>query len=110
MLDNRNWKLDFVSFCQVCKAKNNLIVYNINSMHIWDYDKKTLEKTEQGRILILERMINYGPEKGEKIKLLDVKKYWDKLELFPIRKRLLELLIWGKYLSLPRNKTSFWLK
>ncbi len=78
-------------------------------MNIWDYDVNTLKKTEKGRVFLLERMINYGPGK-EKIKLSDVKKYWDKLELFPIRKRLLELLIWGKYLSLPRNKTSFWLK
>mgnify|MGYP001568674254 CR=1 FL=1 len=78
-------------------------------MNTWDYDVNTLKKTEKGRIFLLERMINYGPGK-EKIKLSDVKKYWDKLELFPIRKRLLELLIWGKYLSLPRNKTSFWLK
>lgn len=79
-------------------------------MNTWDYDVNELRKTEKGRILLLERMINYGPDKDEKIKLSDVKKYWDKLELFPLRKRLLELLIWGKYLSLPRNKTSFWLK
>ena len=78
--------------------------------YLWDYDKKTLEKSEQGRIFILERMINYGPEKGEKIKLALVKKYWDKLDLFPIRKRLLELLIWGKYKFSPRNNKSFWLK
>lgn len=47
---------------------------------IWDYDIKELKKTEEGRIKILERMINYGPGK-EKIKLADVKKYWDKLKL-----------------------------
>jgi len=41
--------------------------------YLWDYDKKTLEKTERGRILILERMINYGPGKDEKIKLALVK-------------------------------------
>lgn len=64
-------------------------------VHIWDYDRKELEKTEQGRIKILERMINYGPG-NEKIKLKDVKKYWDKLQLFPLKKRLFELLIWGK--------------
>lgn len=78
-------------------------------VYLWDYDKKELEKTERGRIFILERMINYGPGK-EKIKLALVKKYWDKLDLFPIRKRLLELLIWGKYKSSPENKKSFWLK
>lgn len=78
-------------------------------VHIWDYDRKELKKTESGRIKILERMINYGPG-DEKIKLSDVKKYWDKLELFPIRKHLLELLIWGKYKSLPKSNKSFFLK
>lgn len=64
-------------------------------MLLWDYDRKQLEKTEQGRILILERLINYGPGK-EKIKLSEVKKYWQKLHLFRLQKRLFELLIWGK--------------
>lgn len=65
------------------------------SHYLWDYDEKELKKTESGRIKILERMINYGPG-GKKIKLSDVKKYWEKLELFPGRKRLFELLIWRK--------------
>jgi len=78
--------------------------------YLWDYDEKELEKTEKGRIFILERKINYGPGKGEKIKLADVKKYWDKLHLFLIRKRLFELLIWGKYISSPENKKSFWIR
>ncbi len=42
--------------------------------NLWDYDKKELEKTEAGRILILERKINYGPDKGQKIRLSEVKK------------------------------------
>ncbi|OGY09481.1 MAG: hypothetical protein A2782_04310 [Candidatus Blackburnbacteria bacterium RIFCSPHIGHO2_01_FULL_43_15b] len=77
-------------------------------MFLWDYDRKELEKTEQGRILILERMINYGPGE-EKIKLADVKKYWDRLNLFPQTKRLMELLIWGKVQSSPKNKNKFWI-
>lgn len=79
-------------------------------MFLWDYDRKKLEKTESGRILILERMINYGPGE-EKIKLADVKKYWNKLNLFPDRKRLLELLIWGKEETphLQKDKNSFWI-
>lgn len=77
---------------------------------LWDYNKKELEKTEQGRIKLLEREINYGPEKGKKIKLSEVKKYWDKLDLFLLRKRLLELLIWGKYISKPKSSKSFWMK
>ncbi|MBI4029021.1 MAG: hypothetical protein HY376_01525 [Candidatus Blackburnbacteria bacterium] len=77
-------------------------------MFLWDYDRKELEKTEQGRVLILERMINYGPGE-EKIKLADVKKYWNELNLFPQTKRLMELLIWGKVQSSPKNKNKFWI-
>ena len=85
--------------------------YNIIVMkYLWDYDKKELEKTEKGRIFILERMINYGPEKGEKIPLAQVKKYWNKLHLFQLQKRLFELLIWGKYRSLPESNKSFWMR
>jgi len=76
---------------------------------IWDYDTKNLNKTEQGRILILERMINYGPGK-EKIKLADVKKYWKKLDIFPPQQRLFEYLIWGKISSSPKNKSLYWQK
>ncbi len=74
---------------------------------IWDYDRKELEKTEAGRIKILERTLNYGPEPEEKIKLSDVKKYWEKLQLFPKIKSLFELLIWGKYLSSPKSRPLF---
>ncbi len=63
-----------------------------NPHYLWDYDYDELKKTEQGRIKILERMINYGPGEGEKINLADVKKYWDKLKLFPNAKRLMELM------------------
>lgn len=79
------------------------------SNYLWDYDKKELEKTEKGRILILERMINYGPG-NEKIKLADVRKYWNKLNLYYPQKRLLELLIWGKYISSRPSKQQFSLK
>ena len=74
---------------------------------IWDYDIKELKKTETGRILILERMINYGRDRGDRIRLSDVKKYWDKLDLYPYARRLFELLIWGKYQSSPKNKKQF---
>lgn len=63
---------------------------------VWDYDKEELKKSEAGRILLLERAINYGRTSGEKIKLKEVKKYWNKLHLLPLRKRLFQLLIWGK--------------
>lgn len=78
-------------------------------INLWDYDEKELKKTEKGRIMILERMINFGP--GEKkIKLSLVKKYWGKLNLFKLQKRLFELLIWGKYSSSAESKKSFWMK
>lgn len=64
-------------------------------MFLWDYSKKELEKSEKGRILILERLINYGPGQ-EKIKLSEVKKNWNQLNLWPERKRFFELLLWGK--------------
>jgi len=66
---------------------------------VWDYDPRELAKTEKGRVLLLERKINYGHGRGERIKLREVKEYWDKLNLFPKRKRLMELLIWGKIRS-----------
>ncbi len=68
-------------------------------VYLWDYDEKELQKTEKGRIFILERMINYGPGK-KKIKLSDVKKYWDKIKFKrPGVKQLLELLIYGKIIT-----------
>ena len=76
---------------------------------IWDYDINELKKSKKGRLLILERMINYGPGK-EKIKLEEVKKNWDKLNLLTLQRRLLELLIWGRYSPSPTSKKSFWMR
>lgn len=65
-------------------------------MHIfWDYREKDLKKSEWGRKLILERMINYGPGR-RKISLSAVKKYWNELDIDPLRRNLLRYLIWGK--------------
>ncbi|MBI2334393.1 hypothetical protein HYU96_01195 [Candidatus Daviesbacteria bacterium] len=63
---------------------------------IWDYDIKELKKSKQGRLLILERQINYGVSGKEKIKLSEVKKNWKELDIDPDRRRLFKLLIWGK--------------
>lgn len=73
---------------------------------MWDYNIKELEKTESGRIKILERKINFGTDNDEKISREMVKKYWDRLSinLFPQRRRLFELLLWNKVTSLPKNK------
>ena len=67
----------------------------INMPLIWDYDIEELKKTKSGRLLILERLINYGPLKGEKIPLSEVKKNWKKLNIDPDRRELFKLLIWG---------------
>lgn len=71
------------------------MLYNIYNMFLWDYKRKKLEQTEKGKILLLERLINFGPGK-EKIKLSEVKKHWKELNLYSTRKRLFELLIWDK--------------
>lgn len=64
---------------------------------LWDYNEDELKKSEKGRILLLERKINYGFYLSDKvkIKLSEVKKYWNKLNLEPSRQRLFKLLLWG---------------
>ena len=64
----------------------------------WDYSRKDLEKTEKGRIKILEREINLGfyPPEKKKLPLDLIKKYWKKLKIDPDRRRFLEFIIWGK--------------
>ena len=73
---------------------------------IWDYDINELKKTESGRRLILERMINYGPD-GEKIKLSEVKKYWNELNIRKSSRQLFELLIGKENLPTLRLKKPF---
>lgn len=65
---------------------------------VWDYNLEDLKKSKSPRakILLLERQINYGVFGDEKIKLDEVKKYWDKLKIEPKRRRLFEYLIWGR--------------
>lgn len=64
-------------------------------MHLWDYREKDLKKTSWGKRYILENMINMGPGR-RKIPLSQVKKNWNTLDIDPLRRRLLKLLIWGK--------------
>jgi len=81
----------------------------LSMVYLWDYDLDELKKSksERAKIFLLERMINYGPGE-EKISLGKVKKYWSKLNIFKPQRRLLELLIWGKYQSSAQNKKQFW--
>lgn len=82
--------------CSFFRVIEEVVVYNYGMNSVWDYDPGELKKTESGRIKLLERQVNYGPDKGEKIKLALVKKYWNRLDLDPRSRRLMELLIWGK--------------
>lgn len=63
---------------------------------LWDYNEDELKKSEKGRILLLERKINFGFYLSDKvkIKISEVKKYWNKLNLDPSRRRLFKLLVW----------------
>jgi len=65
---------------------------------VWDYNIKKLKKSKLGRLLLLERQINYGvyPSDKEKISLNKVKRNWTKLKIEPRRRQLFKLLIWGK--------------
>ena len=64
---------------------------------VWDYDINVLKKSKRGRLLLLERQINYGVYRKdkEKIDLKKVKRHWNELNIDPDRRRLLRLLIWG---------------
>jgi len=65
---------------------------------LWDYDIEELRKSksERAKIFLLERQIDYGVFGDEKIALSEVKKYWDKINIEPKRRRLFEFLIWNK--------------
>ena len=65
--------------------------------YLWDYDIEKLKKSKKGRLLILERQINYGiyPSDKEKIDLIKVKKNWNELNIDSDRRKLLKYLIWG---------------
>lgn len=85
----RKAKAIVASFASPVNSRYNAI------MHIWDYDEKKLRKSKWGRFHILEHMINYGPGR-HKISLKAVKNNWKKLDIDPLRRRLFQLLIWGK--------------
>jgi len=66
--------------------------------HIWDYDKKAVQKSKTGKKMLLERLINFGIYRTDKkkIRLRDVKRYWYDLALEPKRRRVLSFFLWGK--------------
>ena len=67
-------------------------------LHVWDYDVNKLKKSKRGRLLLLERQIDYGVylKDKEKIDLQEVKKNWEILNIEKKRRRFLQYLIWNK--------------
>jgi hypothetical protein len=66
--------------------------------HVWDYSVEELKKSSRGKLLLLERKINGGVylSDEEKISLKNVRENWDRLQIDPAKRRVLEMLIWGK--------------
>lgn len=69
--------------------------YNF-SMYNWSVDVKKLKK-DKGKYAIwrLEQMVNFGLT-GEKIKAGELRKSWRKLELDPLKKKYLKMLLWPR--------------
>lgn len=62
-------------------------------MYNWSIDEKELKKDpERYKIWRLEQLANFGLN-GEKIKLEDLKKYWDKIKIDPARRKFLSAIL-----------------
>lgn len=64
---------------------------------VWDYNPKTMPR--RGRdytIWKLTRQINYGLKKGEKIRALELKRFWRFIKADPGKKAALKALLWPK--------------
>lgn len=65
-------------------------------MYNWNIHTAKLKKNpEKYSIWKLEQSINFGLN-GAKLKTEELKKYWNKLNLDPQRKKLLEMWLWSK--------------
>ncbi|MBI5701073.1 hypothetical protein HZC34_04400 [Candidatus Saganbacteria bacterium] len=63
----------------------------------WDYAKKEYDnQAKADPVWQLERIINFGPNEGEKINGDLLKKYFTKLKIPDNRRDFLELLLWNK--------------
>ncbi|MBW8049696.1 MAG: hypothetical protein FVQ77_05030 [Cytophagales bacterium] len=64
-------------------------------MYNWSTDLTELKKdSEKYTIWKLEQLINYGLDE-EKINEKELRKYWDKLSLDPVRRKFMALLLYG---------------
>jgi len=62
-------------------------------MHNWSTDEKELSKNPQKyAVWKLEQMIDYGLG-GQRIKETELRRYWDKINIDPHRRKFLELLL-----------------
>lgn len=65
-------------------------------MYNWNIGLSRLKKNpEKYAIWKLEQSINFGLN-GQKLSAEELKKYWNKLQLDPQRKKLLEMWLWPK--------------
>ena len=65
-------------------------------MYTWNIHLTDPQKNkEKYTIWKLEQMVNFGLG-GKKIKRSQLKKYWDRLDLDPGKKKFLSLLLWGQ--------------
>ena len=77
-------------------------------MKNWNTDTAAFPSTRAKRVWELSQLINYGFD-GEKVSKSELIAYWPELRgiIDPEKRRLFELLLWGKHYSLPVEKTSF---
>ena len=62
-------------------------------MYNWSTDEKKISKNpEKYAIWKLEQMINYGLN-GAKISEAELRRYWDKLDIDPEKRKFLEFLL-----------------
>ena len=62
-------------------------------MYNWNTDLSKWDKKSESYIIWqLQQLINFGLN-GEKLDLYQVKKYWQKLDLDPQRKKFLKLIL-----------------
>lgn len=64
-------------------------------MYNWSTDTTKFKSAEQKTIWELEQMVNFGLA-GSRLNKEKLKKYWNKLNLDPDRKRFLEFIIWNR--------------
>lgn len=64
-------------------------------MYNWSTDTTKFKTKESKTIWELEQMINFGLG-NSRLDRKNLKKYWDKLNLDPDRKKFIEFVIWDK--------------